>query len=201
MAMGTYENKKNKSWYHRFPLTLWTDISSTRHSSIDSSREWPEISILIRWERIDLTSSSSSPATSGKTWGQRQMETRGIREDDGGDGANESVHHSSMSSFNFYQSLLIPRGLRAWDGGLADGLADGLGLKLRTRCLSIPVFVPLPFQPVGLDFNIPLKMDEERKKVQERFRFGRHVQIFNDPRSWEQSQLWRGVKWQVADFQ
>lgn len=62
--------KSIKRWMalQKFDLTLWTDISSTRHSSIDSSREWPEISILMRWERMDLTSSSSSPATSGKTW-------------------------------------------------------------------------------------------------------------------------------------
>lgn len=53
-----------------FNCTLWTDISSTRHSSTDSSREWPEFSILMRWEWIDFTSSSSSPGTSGKPWKQ-----------------------------------------------------------------------------------------------------------------------------------
>lgn len=138
-------------WNWMYSLTLWTDISSTRHSSIDSSREWPEISILIRWERIDLTSSSSSPASSGKTWGQSQKETQEM----GGNEANGK--NSSASSLKLYQPLLIPCGLWAWDGGLADGLTDGLCLKLRTRCLSITIFVPLPFQPVGLDFNIPLK--------------------------------------------
>lgn len=56
-----------------------------------------------------------------------------------------------------YQPLFFPRGLSAWDGGLADGFTDGLGLKLRTGCLSIPVFVPFSFQPVCLDFNISLK--------------------------------------------
>lgn len=49
-------------------LTLLTDVSSTRHSSMDSSREFPEVSIFMRWERIDFTSSSSSPATEGNTW-------------------------------------------------------------------------------------------------------------------------------------
>lgn len=60
-------------------------------------RKWPEISIFIRWERTYLTSSLSSPGTSGKTWAQRQKEPRGIRDNDCGNKANESAHHSSVS--------------------------------------------------------------------------------------------------------
>lgn len=109
-------------------------------------RKWPEISIFIRRERTYLTSSSSSPGTSGKTWAQRQKEPRGIRDNDCGNKANESVHHSSVSQPNLYRSLLIPRGLRVQYGGLADGFTDGPGLKRRTRCLSITMLVPfVPF--------------------------------------------------------
>lgn len=73
-----------------------------------------------------------------------------------------SDSRSSQQSF-FYQSLVILHSLGARDGGLTDGLTDGLGLKLRTRCLSIPVLVPLSFQPVGLNFNITLKKIREIK--------------------------------------
>lgn len=123
----------------------------------------------MRWERIDLTSSSSSPATRGKTWGQRQ---RWVRRSEMTMVAVKQMRAYTIQaclSLNSYQSLLIPCGLRARDGGLADGLADGLSLKLRTRCLSIAILVPLSFQPVGLNFYIPLKIDEECETVK---RFG-----------------------------
>lgn len=61
-----------------------------------------------------------------------------------------------------YQSIFVPRSLGAWDGDLADGFTDGLGLKLGTRCLSVPIFVPFSFQPVCLNFNISLN---QKKKV------------------------------------
>lgn len=71
------------------------------------------------------------------------------------------------SSGTSHQFFLIPRGLWAGDGGLADGFADGLGLKLRARCLSVAILVPLSFQPVGLNFNVPLEADKNKAKVRE----------------------------------
>lgn len=68
---------------------------------------------------------------------------------------------SSIILLHSYQSLLVSLGDDLSNGGLADGLADGLGLELRTRRLSVSVFVPLTFQPVGLNLNIALR--DERK--------------------------------------
>lgn len=102
-----------------------------------------------------MTSSSSSPATSGNTWWQG---THGNSDDDGHNVTNKSVPHLSLLQLNLYQSLLVSGGLRARDGGFADGFTNGLGLKLRTRRLSVPILVPFSFQPVRLNFNIPLKM-------------------------------------------
>lgn len=62
--------------------------------------------------------------------------------------------------FFFYQPLLILHSLWARDGGLADGLADGLCLKLRTCRLSVAIFVSLSFQPVGFNLYIPLEIRE-----------------------------------------
>lgn len=105
--------KSRKRWMtlQKFYLTLWTDISSTRHSSIDSSREWPEISILMRWERMDLTSSSSSPATSGKTWFRvreklEKWERRKV--------AAKQMRDSGESTLPVPLHPLGPRGPRWW---------------------------------------------------------------------------------------
>ena len=95
------------------PPTLWPDMSSVRPSSIFSSGEWLEISILMRWEVLDSTSSLSSPATRGKTCRQRQKETRGFRDDDEGNKENEAEHHSS-TSLPVPPHLVWPRGLRSW---------------------------------------------------------------------------------------
>ena len=54
-------------------------------------------------------------------------------------------------------ALVLPRGLGARVGGLVDGLVDGPGLELGARGLGVPVLVPLPVQPVGLDLHVPLK--------------------------------------------
>lgn len=67
----------------------------------------------------------------------------------------------SFFFFFFYQPLIIFHSLRARDGGLADGLADGLCLKLRTCGLSVPIFVPLSFQPVGFNLDIPLENERD----------------------------------------
>lgn len=62
----------------------------------------------------------------------------------------------------FHQPLLILHSLCARDGGLADGLADGLCLKLRTSRLSVAIFVSLSFQPVGFNLHIPLEIREKK---------------------------------------
>lgn len=99
---------------------------------------------------MDLTSSSSSPATPGKIWkGQR----------DGLENVRESLILLNQSLCH-YQSLFIFHSFGPRDGGLADSLADGLGLKLRTSRLSVAIFVPLSFQPVGFNLNVPLESRE-----------------------------------------
>ena len=59
-------------------------------------------------------------------------------------------------------ALVLPRGLGARVGGLVDGLVDGPGLELGARGLGVPVLVPLPVQPVGLDLHVPLRAGRQR---------------------------------------
>lgn len=105
---------------------------------------------------MDLTSSSSSPAAAGKIW-------RGRGQEGFGKSQRQILNLISLNTsffFSVYQPLLVLHSLGARDGGLADGLADGLRLKLRTCSLSVPIFVPLSFKPIGFNLNIPLEISE-----------------------------------------
>lgn len=90
---------------------------------------------------------------------QKQKGTQRIKDDDKAKKKNPKVACCSRACpyWMFYQSLFISRRLRGRDGSLADGLADGLSFKLWTRRLSVPVLVPLSFQPVSLNLNVSLQ--------------------------------------------
>lgn len=172
-------------------------------------RKWPEISIFIRWERTYLTSSLPSPGTSGKTWAQRQKEPRGIRDNDCGNKANESAHHSSVSQPNLYRSLLIPCGLRVQYGGLADGFTDGPCLKLRTRCLSITMLVHCLSATMFLFQHclVNVQREEKRREIWWFLLFFGGGSTINVPniQTYIQRQRFTGtisaleVKWQLPD--